>query len=152
MPQFRHELPEQLRDYHQFQDDLYTVDGVVIYKDRVVIPPSLRQDVLTSVHAAHQGVSSMNSRAEASVFWSGITPAISALRNECNHCNRMAPSQPSAPPTPLTSPQYPFQCVCADFFHYKGVNYLVIVDRYSNWPIIERTCGAQRLIAFEKHL
>ncbi|XP_046863513.1 uncharacterized protein LOC124457279 [Xenia sp. Carnegie-2017] len=50
----------------------------------------------------------------------------------------MAPSQPSAPPTPTISPAYPFQCICADYFHYKGSNYLVIVDRYSNWPIIER--------------
>ena len=24
------------------------------------------------------------------------------------------------------------------FFHYKGVYYLAVVDRYSNWPIIER--------------
>ena len=50
----------------------------------------------------------------------------------------MAPSQPPPPPTPITSPSYPFQLVCADYFSYKGVNYLVVVDRYSNWPIIER--------------
>ena len=25
-----------------------------------------------------------------------------------------------------------------NYFHYKGVHYLVLVDRYSNWPIIER--------------
>ena len=50
----------------------------------------------------------------------------------------MAPSKPSAPPFPPTTPVYPFQCICADFFHYKGFNYLVMVDRYSNWPIIER--------------
>ncbi|CAC5399530.1 unnamed protein product [Mytilus coruscus] len=59
----------------------------------------------------------------------------------------MAPSQPSAPPTPLVHPIYPFQCWCADFFHYKGVNDLVVVDRYSNCPIIERANnGAQGLI------
>lgn len=81
----------------------------------------------------------MTARAESSVFWPGITPAINDLRNKCNHCNRIAPSNPSAPPTPLIEPDYPFQCVCADFFHYKGVNYLVIVDRYSNWPIVEKS-------------
>jgi hypothetical protein len=77
----------------------------------------------------------MIARAEASVFWPGITPAIIDTRAQCNYCNRIAPSNPSAPPTPLTSPDYPFQCVCADYFHYKGVNYLVVVDRYSNWPV-----------------
>lgn len=29
MPEFRHELPEPIREYHEH---LYTVDGVVIYK------------------------------------------------------------------------------------------------------------------------
>ncbi len=141
MPEFRHELPQSLQAYHMFREHLYTVDGVVIYKERIVIPPSLRQDVLAALHSAHQGVTSMMSRADASVFWPGLTSAITSLRNNCNHCNRMAPSQPCGPPTPLISPAYPFQCVCADFFHYKGVNYLVIVDRYSNWPIVERSSG-----------
>ena len=39
---------------------------------------------------------------------------------------------------PLFMPEYPFQCISADFFKYKGSNYLVAVDRYSNCPIIER--------------
>ncbi|KAK7088249.1 hypothetical protein V1264_022185 [Littorina saxatilis] len=81
----------------------------------------------------------MNVRAEASVFWPGITPDITAVRANCTHCNRIAPSNPSAPPTPLLTPEYPFQYICADFFHYKGANYVVIVDRYSNWPIVERS-------------
>ena len=33
------------------------------------------------------------------------------------------------------------QCVCSDFFSYKGMTYLIVVDRYSNWPIVERTTG-----------
>ena len=75
-------------------------------------------------------------------------PDIVALPAGCCHCNRMSPSQPSAPPTPPLSPVYPFQGICADFFHYAGVNYLVIVDRYSNWPIVEKAAdGAKGLIA-----
>ena len=148
LPEFRNDLPVALREYHQFRDDLFTVDGVIVYKDRVVIPPALRPEILATLHAAHQGVSSMISRAEAAVFWPGMTPAIKSFRSECYHCNRIAPSNPSAPPIPLTPPEYPFQLVCADFFHYKGVNYLVIVDRYSNWPIVERsTEGSIGLIA-----
>lgn len=136
-PGSRHELPQELQVYFQFREHLYTLDGVALYNDRVIIPPSLREDILTTLHSAHQGVTSMNARAEASIFWPGITPAIKAVRQHCNHCNRMAPSQPSAPPTPPTQPEYPFQYLCADFFHHGGVHYLVIVDRYSNWPIIE---------------
>jgi len=147
MPIHSHELPPQLQEYHQFRDDLYTVDGVILYKDRVVIPASLREETLSSLHAAHQGCTSMMARVESSVFWPGITPAVTKLRASCQHCNRNAPSQPSAPPIPPVLPEYPFQCICADYFKYAGSNYLVVVDRYSNWPVVERAAdGAKGLV------
>ena len=130
-----------IREYHQFQNELYSVDGVVIYKKRIVIPPILRNEVLLALHAAHQGVTSMTSHAEASVFWPGITSAIATTRARCENCNRIAASQPNAPPFQPVLSMYPFQCICADFFTYKGVFYLCIVDRYSNWSIIEKTTG-----------
>ena len=146
-PSHRQELPPSIRDYHQYHDDLYTVDGVVVYKERIVIPTSLRQEVLNTLHSAHQGVTSMMARAEATVFWPGMTSAINDMRARCNDCNRMSPSQPSAPPVAPTPPSYPFQCICADYFDYAGTHYLVMVDRYSNWPIVERgQGGAQGLI------
>ena len=147
MPEVSDGLPVPLRAFHQFREHLHTLDGVILYKDRIVIPPSLRQDTLLALHSAHQGTSHMIARAESSVFWPGITADITETRARCNHCNKIAPSQPSAPPMPLVLPVYPFQCICADFFTHKGMNYLVIVDRYSNWPVIERAAnGATGLI------
>ena len=90
----------------------------------------------------------MIARAESSVFWPVITPAITAVHANCNHCNRSAPSNNNAPPVPPTTPEYPFQCLCADYFTYKGKDYLVVVDRFSNWPIVERShAGATGLIS-----
>jgi len=140
-------LPPNLQLFHPFRAHLSTTDGVVLYKDRIVIPLSLRSACLTALHAAHQSSSSMIARAELSVFWLGITADITETRARCSFCNRMAPSQPQAPPMPFTRAAYPFQCICADYFQYKGHNYLVIVDRYSNWPIVERaTDGSAGLI------
>ena len=146
-PDKRNDMSPDLLQYHQFRDALTSFDGVALYRDRVVIPPSLRNQVLQVLHSAHQGVTQMCSRAESSVFWPGMTPAIIEMRSGCSPCNRMAPSQPGAPPTPPVSPAYPFQCIVADYFHYRGHNYLVIVDRYSNWPVVEEAAsGAQGLI------
>ena len=50
----------------------------------------------------------------------------------------MAKSNPQAPPAQPGDPQYPFQQLAADYFHYGGKNYLVIVDRYSHWPMAYR--------------
>ncbi len=146
-PDKRHLTPTAIRDFHHHKDHLYSIDGVIIYKDRIVIPRALRHSCLSALHAAHQGTSSMTSKAEASVFWPGITGDIHATRSDCSICNRMAPSQAALPPTPPTLAEYPFQCICADYFHHRGQNYLVIIDRYSNWPIVERTKdGAKGLI------
>ena len=59
--------------------------------------------------------------------------------------NRMAPSQPSAPPT--TPIDLTFQCFYSDYFKYMGSNYLIIADRYSNWPIVQKASdGAKGLV------
>ncbi|KAJ8336082.1 hypothetical protein SKAU_G00394250 [Synaphobranchus kaupii] len=147
IPDSKFKMPETIRDFHQYRESITSTDGVVLYKDRVVIPPSLRGEVLSALHAAHQGVSMMTARAESSVFWPGMSADISATRRNCEHCHRMAPSQPGAPPTPPIPAVYPFQAVCSDFFVHRGVHYLVTVDRYSNWPIISKsTDGAAGLI------
>ena len=110
-------MPELTRVYHQYRSDLSIVEGVILYQDRIVIPPSLRDQVLETLHAAHQGVTSMNARAKASVFWPGITIQIQELRNNCQACYRLAPSNPRTPPThTFTRPVYPFQMICADYF------------------------------------
>ena len=131
-------LSPEMLPYHRFKDSLSTIDGVLIYKNRVVIPPRLRPEVLQNLHAAHQGVTSMNARAESSVFWPGITADISRIRSRCSHCDNMAPSQPNAPPVTPIRPEYPFQAICADYCQKEGTGYLVMVDRYSNWPVVQR--------------
>ena len=118
---------------------VHTFDGVILYNNRIVVPPLLRQTVLKALHSAHQGISAMIARSESSVFWPGISVDIRRLREGCAQCHRMAPSQPCPPPTPPTIPLYPFQSICADFFHHVGCYYVVIVDRYSNWPIVEKS-------------
>ena len=136
-PQTRHAMPSQLQDYFSLRDGLHSFDGVVLYNNRIVIPPTLRQNVVESLHSAHQGVSAMIARSESSVFWPGITTDIRKMRERCDQCHKTAPSQPCPPPTPPNIPMYPFQSICADFFHQSGNYYVVVVDRYSNWPIVE---------------
>ena len=133
-PDQRSSLPASIQMYHPHRHHLSTTDGVAVYKDRIILPKALRSTCLASLHAAHQGTSHMIAKAESSVFWPGITADITATRADCTLCHRMAPSQAAMPPVPPTPAQYPFQCICADLLTTSGMHYLVIVDRYSNWP------------------
>ena len=140
-PSEKKRLPIEIHNYFPFREDLSIVDGVVMFGDRIVVPPVLREPILETLHSAHQGTSSMTSRAQASVFWPGITASILRKRQECTPCQQIAPSQPNPPPTPIIDPVYPFQQVCTDYFKYIGRNYLVFVDRYSGWPAVYRLSG-----------
>ena len=46
-----------------FRKGIYIRDGIALYNDRVIVPASLRRRILESLHAAHQSVPSMLSRA-----------------------------------------------------------------------------------------
>ena len=132
------EWPEEIKDYKRHKQDLSTIDGVVTYKGRVVIPRALRHQTLQSLHQAHQGESSMNLRTQEAVWWPNITSDISTTRAKCLECHKNAPTQLPLPPVQPPSPQFPFQMISSDYFFSDGHNYLVVVDRYSNWPLIKK--------------
>ena len=126
------------------RDSLYIHDGVIMYQDRALIPPTLRKRILQHLHAAHQGVSAMEQRARAIVYWPGMTTDIRATRESCQECNRNAPSQAATPPLPPCTVSSPFESVFADFFDYGGRHYLVVGDRLSGWvEVYSSTSGTQ---------
>ena len=125
--------PESLEEYRRERRNLYEKDGIVIFKDRVVIPGNLRSKVLEILHGAHQGSSSMLARASQSVWWPKLCESIEQTRASCQGCIRAAPSQAILPPIPPPSPDFPMQQICSDIAHIEGKSFVVIVDRYTNW-------------------
>ena len=132
-PISKKDLPAQVRQFWEARDHLNVFDGVVLYSDRIVIPSALRPKVIENLHSAHQGVSSMFSRAQTLVFWPGMTADIEESRNQCRTCHRNAPSQAKLPPTAPKLPTTPFQMIYADYFQLVTKHYLIIGDRLSGW-------------------
>ena len=127
------DLPEIIRDFWEARESLRCSDGVILYKDRIVIPSSLRKQIVDNLHSAHQGVSSMYSRAQTIVYWPSLTSDLEEARNACRSCHRNAPSQAKLPPTAPEIPTTPFQMIFADYFQLITKHYLVIGDRLSGW-------------------
>ena len=132
------QLPASVQPYWKIRNQLTCLDGVCLYENRIVIPPSLRKVVLDCLHATHQGVAGMKARANRSVYWPGIGAAISSKRAQCRSCNKIAPSQPAEPMTPSPAPSFPFERVVADHFHLQGHQYLLYADRYTGWVTIAK--------------
>ena len=54
-PHHRSQLPEECRRYWNVRAHLAMDDDLLVYGCRLVIPQALRRDMLTQLHAAHQG-------------------------------------------------------------------------------------------------
>ena len=91
-PDSSYQVHKDVRVYHRYHHNLSIMDGVLCYKNRVVIPAELRQQVLQTLHSAHQGVTGMINRAEQAVFWPGIHLDICKMHSRCRACMRNAPS------------------------------------------------------------
>ena len=89
--------------YFNFRNYLSTTDGVILYKDRIVIPPRLRKEVLLALHSAHQGIVSMTARSNISVFWPGITAQILIFVNVALNVTGLHPVSPMHHPLHLWS-------------------------------------------------
>ena len=132
-PEAREKWPDHLLPYYPYRQHLLTVDGVILCGERPLIPPQLRPELAQHLHAAHQGVTKMLSRAAQSVFWPGMKADLTAHREQCKGCIMRAPSNPAPPPTEPTQPDFPFSHVVADFFTIDAGTFLAMADRYSNW-------------------
>jgi hypothetical protein len=47
-------LDKSRREYHRFRHDLHVADGVLCYRDGIVVPETLRTKVLIGIHATQQ--------------------------------------------------------------------------------------------------
>ena len=140
-------MDADLRPYHRISESLYMIDGVTMTGGRIIMPASLRGQILEALHAAHQGVSTMSARATDTVYWPNISIDIQRVRDNCSHCHQIAKSNAMQPPSEITTPEYPFQKICSDYFTHNHHDYVVIVDRYSQWPMVFRSeNGADGLV------
>ena len=133
-----HQLTDpMIRCYFNARDDIWIQDsGLLMFKNRLIIPQSFRQNILNTLHSAHQGVEGMRARASNSVYWPGLNSSIRNMRNNCKICNVVAPSQARQAIQLMPQPQYPFQHVCMDAFELDSHHYLAIVDKFSGWLLI----------------
>ena len=96
-----------------------------------VVPAKLRLDILTRIHDGHWGISRSRERAKSCVWWPGISAALKAFVEKCEHCQTQRALQVKGPllPTPLLARAW--QGVGADLLDFKSKKYLVVSDYYS---------------------
>ena len=114
--------------------ELSTQDGVLLWRNRVVIPPQGRQYILDELHISHPGVTRMKSLSRMFVWWPNMDSNIEVLVKTCSVCQSQRPTPPSAPIQPWRWLSKPWSRLHLDFAGpFMGHTFLIIIDAYSKW-------------------
>ncbi|UYV67701.1 K02A2.6-like [Cordylochernes scorpioides] len=132
-PKNKREVDPELRGYWQFQEDLTYQNGLLLRGQRILIPKTLRKEILEKLHQGHFGINKCRSRAKESVWWLGISQEIERMVSSCTKC--LKERKPKHEPLmPSEFPIRPWQKVGMDIFYLNGRWYLIVCDYYSRYP------------------
>ena len=132
-PEKRDEVPEHIRQYWNFREQLSLHDGVVFKNQRVVIPKAMRPEVTSRAHSSHQGISACLRKARDLVFWPSMNKDIQEAVERCEVCAEYQPRNVQQPMQTHKIPSRPWSRLSCDLFSLKSKDYIVLVDTYSDF-------------------
>jgi len=137
------DLPEELRPYWSFRDQLGIMDGIIFKGRQVIIPPSLREDILKQLHEGHLGIEKTRQLSRETVYWPNINRDIENMVKQCPACQELQPQQSKEPLITHDIPTYPWTKLGMDIFHVNQDAYILITDYTSKFPIVHRLKNIQ---------
>ncbi len=127
-------INDEIALYRSVLDEISEDEGILVMRQRLIIPKCLRKEVLKRLHASHQGVDRTLRRARQTVFWPGISSDVKSTVRACEACLKYSPSQSRETMKKDKPVTRVFEEVAADLFEIRNTHFLVITDRYSGWP------------------
>lgn len=124
---------EELKPYFTRRFELTIEQDCVVWGQRVIVPPVLRNNVLSLLHEQHPGMTRMKMLARSYVWWPNMDSDIEQKVRTCENCQRVQSSMPRVPlhPWPLTERKW--QRIHIDFAKQDAHTYFIIIDSYSKW-------------------
>ncbi|UYV60634.1 K02A2.6-like, partial [Cordylochernes scorpioides] len=126
-------MSQALLSYWHVKDELGVQNGLLIRSCRLVIPASMKLEILNKLHAGHFGITKTRLRARETVWWPGISEEIAETVRKCSVCIQEAVSK-HEPLIPTNFPTRPWQKIGMDLFKFENKWYLVVIDYYSRFP------------------
>ena len=133
-PKHRRDCDSLIRQYWPVRDELHGIQEVVYAGERVVIPNSMRSEMLPKLHQSHLGMEKCRARARSVMYWPAMSNDINEMIAKCSTYLKYRMENQREPLTPHEVPLLPWQKLGADIFKYGGSAYLLIVDYFSKYP------------------
>lgn len=133
-PDSKKQLKENIKPYWKDRDDLVEMKGIIFKCNRMVIPKSLRNDIINKLHYTHLGLEKTLCKAQELVYWPYMNKEITDKILNCQICLRFKNSLQKESLINRQLPTRPWQIIASDLFEYKGIQYLLVVDYFSKFP------------------
>ena len=118
--------------FFKAQDVLSIVNKCLMFSSRVVIPSSLRAQVLATLHEGHPGIVRSKLLARSVVWWPSLQEDLTQLSANCTIC-ALVNFKPSQYFVSWPKPSGPFERVHIDFYSKQSLQYFILCDAYSKW-------------------
>lgn len=125
---------------------IYSYKGCILWGSRVVVPPSVRCEILKLLHSGHPGMVRMKGLARGYVWWPKMNEEIEDQVRRCSNCQEVQAAPPRAPVHPWEDATRPWSRLHVDFAgSFQGKTFFLVVDAYSKWPevaVVRNTSSA----------
>ena len=139
-PEWIREVPKEVQPYWMFREELTVEKGLLLKSTWIIIPKVMRDRFLNELQTGHLGVTKCIKLAKQTMYWPGINSDIEQFIASCQPCLKYAASNKKCPEKKnqlgQEIPVTPWTKLGTDIFTLGGVNYLLIVDYTSKFPVI----------------
>lgn len=130
---------KDLKPYLSIQHDISTFEGLILVKNKILMPPSLQYKLLEVAHEGHQGITRTLKRINKTIWWPNIRKDVERYIQHCHGCQVTGPAPPHTPVEMTKIPPGAWLTVGCDLCgpFPTGETLIVCVDYYSRYPDVE---------------
>ena len=137
-PHDRANVPPIVSQYWPWRAELAMYNGIIYKTHKVMIPNSMRTEMLRKIHRSHQGGESNLRRARQVMYWPGMAAQILETAQHCGLCAQYKPQLHKEPMMSHPVPSNPWEFVSQDLFKWNGSWYVTMVDHFSDWIEVDK--------------
>ena len=131
-------VPEEIKVFWPFRYEISCIHELLFKGWKLIIPLTLRSEMLKLVHEPHLGVVKCKTRAREFMYWPGMMSQIEDIVSICDTCATHNSNRNRREPMISSElPNRPSSKLGADLFELK--QYLLTIDYFSKWPGVRFT-------------
>ncbi|UYV81732.1 hypothetical protein LAZ67_20002148, partial [Cordylochernes scorpioides] len=137
-PKYKTKVCDKAKPYWQFQDEIHVSDRIVYKGNCIMVPSTLRKEILQVVHSSHQGIAASKEKARSAFYWPGMITQVENEVEKCRTCQEYSRKNPEESRIAHEIPEFPWEKIAVDFMEVSGTSSILVVDYHSKFVEIRK--------------